>query len=362
MKIAIVGFPTVGKTTLFNLLTEAGVSTSRFGTPGRAETHVGVSRVIDDRLTALSALFSPKKTTPATVDYVDLVGIRKDTADTGGVAAEARNADALMHVVRAFRDEDLPHPEGAIDPARDIDTMEMELILADHAIAERRIEKLKASIAKTHRPEEKQELALLTQLLAGLEEETPIRSLSLGAEEQRLLRGFAFLSAKPILHVVNLGEDDVGHVADFETHFDLGRHRSRPHTALLPLSARIEQEIAELPAADAAIFQDDLGIPDPCRPRVIHASYALLGLISFFTVGADECRAWSVPEDTPARSAAAVIHTDIERGFIRAEVVPCPALLEAGSLAAAREKGLLRLEGKDYPVADGDVINFRFNV
>ena len=362
MKIAIVGFPTVGKTTLFNLLTDAAAETSRFGTSGRADPNIGIARVEDDRLQTLSDLFTPKKTTPATVDYVDLVGVRKEDADTGLAVAEARNADALMHVVRAFADESITHTEGSVDPRRDIATMETGLILADHVIADRRIEKLRTSIRKTSRDDEKRELALLERILGSLEAEQPIRAMTLDEDETKVLRGFAFLSAKPILHVVNVGEEDMGHVPDFVEHFGLAAHADQAQTALMPLSARLEHEIAQLPAEDAAAFQADLGIPDLCRPRVIRASYDLLGLISFFTVGEDECRAWSIPCKTPARQAGSVIHSDIERGFIRAEIVPAADLLALKTYAAAREKGVLRLEGKLYEIADGDVINFRFNV
>ena len=362
MKMAIVGFPAVGKTTLFNLLTEAHARTSPFGTSGRAEAHLGIAQVEDTRLERLAELFTPKKTTPATVEYVDLVGIHREEADSGLELAPAGSSDALMHVVRAFRDAAIPHSEGAIDPARDIATMEMALVLADHSIADRRIKKLVSSISKTGLEEEKRELHLLEQIREGLEAERPVRELTFDHEEERLLRGFALLTAKPILHVINIGEDDIAGVADFVSHFGLGDHARRTRTGLVPLSARIEQEIAELPPDDAEAFRADLGLPDPCRPRVIRASYDLLGLISFFTVGPEECRASSIPCGTPARQAAGLIHSDMERGFIRAEVIPTSELLELGTLAAAREKGRLRLEGKDYPVADGDVINFRFNV
>ncbi|MCZ6833002.1 MAG: redox-regulated ATPase YchF [Acidobacteria bacterium] len=362
MKMGLVGFPTVGKTTLFNILTDARAETSRFGTSPRAESHVGVAKVPDERLTHLAALFKPKKVTPATIEYVDVAGLRRGDADSGLALADLRNADALLHVVRAFQDPDLVHSEGDVNPARDIDTMEMSLILSDLDIAQKRRERLQLSIRKTKRPEEQKELALVERTLEALEEEKALRGEVFTPQDQKILRGFAFLSARPILHLINLGEDDIGHLADFREHFGLEETGSRPGTGMLPLSARIEQEIAELPAADAAEFQNDLGIPEPCRPRVIQASYDLLGLISFFTVGEDECRAWSIPRGTPARRAAGAIHSDIEKGFIRAETCVAAELLEAGSLAALREKAGLRLEGKEYEVKDGDVINFRFNV
>ena len=362
MKMGLVGFPTVGKTTLFNILTDAHAETSRFGSGARVEAHVGVARVPDPRLAQLAALVSPRKTTPATIDYVDVAGFRKEEADTGLALTELRNADALLHVVRAFPDDDLPHSEGDIDPARDIDTMETALLLADHGVASKRAEKLRVSIPKAGLAEEKHELEVMERVLGYLETERPLRELELGEEEARSLRGFAFLSARPILHVINLAESDIGHVSDFVEHLNLADIARRPGAGLVPLSARIEQEIAELADEDAAAFQADLGIPDPCRPRVIRASYKLLGLISFFTTAGVECRAWSVPAHTPAREAAGTIHSDMARGFIRAEVIAIEELLECGTPAVARERGLLRLEGKDYPVRDGDVITFRFNV
>jgi GTP-binding protein YchF len=360
--MGLVGFPTVGKTTLFNILTDAHAETSRFGAGARVEAHVGVARVPDPRLAQLAAICSPQKTTPATIEYVDVAGFRKEEADTGLALTELRNSDALLHVVRAFRDPAIPHSEGEIDPGRDIETMETALLLADHGIATKRADKLRASIPKTGRADEKHELEVMERVLGYLESERPLRELDLGEEESRSLRGFAFLSARPILHVINLGEEDIAHVADFVDQFGLEGVARRSGTGLVPLSARIEQELTELPGEDAAAFQADLGLAESCRPRVIRASYELLGLISFFTTAGIECRAWSVPDRTPAREAAGTIHTDMERGFIRAEVIGIDDLLECGSPAVARERGLLRLEGKDYPVQDGDVITFRFNV
>jgi ribosome-binding ATPase len=362
MKAGIVGFGGVGKTTLFNILTDSRAETSRFGTSGRAEPNIGMARIPDARLDALAALFSPRKTTPATIEYVDLVGIRKTDAESDLFLSDLRNADVLLHVVRAFEDDNLPHPEGSIDPARDIGTLETALLLGDHAVAEKRVEKLRGSVAKTGRAEERRELEVLQGVLAAIEFGRPARELAWSAEEMRLLRGFAFLSGKPILHVVNLGEDDVRDLGGFIDRFALAEVAARPRTALLPLSARIEQEIAELSPQDAAVFQADLGLAEPCRARVLRATHEMMGLIAFFTVGADECRAWSIPAATVARRAAGAIHSDIERGFIRAEVIGAADLLALGGLAAARDKGLLRLEGKDYLVQDGDVINFRFSV
>ena len=362
MKTGIVGFPSVGKTTLFNILTDARAETSRFGTSGRAEPNVGVARVPDPRLDALAALFKPRKTTPATVDYVDLVGVRRSEADSGLFLAELKNADALLHVVRAFAAEDLPHSEGSIDPARDIATMETTLIVADLTVAEKRLEKARANAARGVRGEEQREIDLIGRVATALGNETPVREIEWTEEEARQLRGYAFLSGKPILHLINLGEESTSHIDDFADHFGLQPVAARRQTALASLSARIEREIADLPPEDAAAFQADLGIAEPCRPRVIRASYELLGLISFFTAGEDECRAWSIPAATPARRAAGAIHSDIEKGFIRAEVVRIEELLAARTFAAVRDRGQLRLEGKEYLVQDGDVVHFRFAV
>ncbi|MFQ5767540.1 MAG: redox-regulated ATPase YchF [Acidobacteriota bacterium] len=362
MKMGVVGFPAVGKTTLFNLLTDSSVTTSRFGMSGRADPNIGMTRVPDDRLEGLSALFSPRKTTPATIEYVDLAGLRKEETVDGLALAPLRNADALLHVVRAFEDESLVHAEGNLDPARDIATMETALLLSDHAVLSKRIQRLQETIPKTGLADDRKELDLLLRVMEQIESEKPIREFSFQDEEHRRLRGFAFLSAKPILHLINMGEKDLDKLQHFVETFHLEGVKDRPWTGLLPLSARIEEEIAQLSPPDAAAFQADLGLPDPCRPRVIRASYQLVGLISFFTAGEDECRAWSIPAHTPAREAAGVIHSDIQRGFIRAEVIRVDDLLKWKNMAAVKEKGLLRLEGKEYIVQDGDVINFRFNV
>ena len=359
MKTGIVGFPSVGKTTLFNILTDARAETSRFGTSGRAEPNIGVARVPDPRLDALAALFKPRKTTPATVDYVDLVGVRRSEADSGLFLSELKNADDLLHVVRAFAADDLPHSEGSIDPARDIATMETTLMVADLTVAEKRLEKARGLAA---RGEEQKDIDLVSRVAAALAQETPVREIGWTEDEARQLRGYAFLSGKPILHLINLGEEAIARVDDFVGHFGLQAVAARRQSALAVISARIEREIADLAPEDAAAFQADLGIAEPCRPRVIRASYDLLGLISFFTAGEDECRAWSIPAGTPARRAAGAIHSDIEKGFIRAEVVRIEELLAARTFAAVRDRGQLRLEGKEYVVRDGDVVHFRFAV
>jgi len=265
----------------------------------------------------------------------------------------------LLHVVRAFRDESVPHASGSIDPVRDARAMEEELILADLGVVERRLERLEKDLKKNPSAELKLEHGLLLRCKPSLESGQPLRTMGLTGEDLRRLRGFQLLSAKPMLVVVNLDEGDVAHTADVATHLGLGAFLTTSGAAAVGVCAKIELEIAALEPADAQAFLADLGLSDSGLDRVIRAAYELLGYISFFTVGEDECRAWSIPRDTPAQEAAGAIHSDIQRGFIRAEVVPCDKLLARGSLAACRDHGELRLEGKEYLVADGDVIEFR---
>ena len=358
MKIGLFGFPLVGKTTLFNLLTGAHVDTPRFGS-GRTDPNVGVARVPDPRLRRLSGMFSPKKTTPATFDYVDIVGLQKGDAAGSLSLAVLKPMDALAHVVRAFPDDAIAHAEGSLDPARDVETMEMELILADLDSANRRIEKLRGSIQKTNRPEEKKELAALEKIRPQLEAGHPVRSLEIPPDDEKLLRGFAFYTGKPLLIVVNLGEAEAAHVQDAAAHFKLQQIAARPGVTVAAMSGKIEAEVAALSEEDAAAFRTELGIQEPALDRVLRSSYDLLGLISFYTVGEDECRAWPIRKGTTAARAAGTIHSDLEKGFIRAEVTAYDHLIACGSLNAAKEKGQLRLEGKEYVVADGDIVHIR---
>lgn len=355
LRAGLVGLPASGKTTLFQLLTSAREAPRSHG---KTEAHVGVSRVADDRLDRLSALFQPKKHTPATVDFADMAAGRGDAASLLDVVAY-RNADALLHVVRAFDDPAVPHPRGSINPPRDAQTIEEELILADLGVVERRLERLDKDLKKSPTADLKKEHELLLQGRATLDAGRALRTLGLSAEDARRLRGFQFLSAKPLLLVINLDEQRVSLAERAADETGLSGWAAATGAATVGVCAKIELEIAQLDPQDAAAFMADLGLHQSGLDRVIRAAYELLGYISFFTVGDDECRAWSIPRNTAAPKAAGAIHTDIERGFIRAEVVPCDTLLERGSLAACRDHGELRLEGKDYIVADGDVINFR---
>ena len=358
LRAGLIGFPSSGRTALFQLLTSAREAPR---TGGKAEAHVGVSRVPDERLDRLTALFNPRKRVPATVEFADIAGAAG--ARTGAQAlldvAPFRNADALLHVVRMFRDPAVPHPAGTIDPARDVRTMEDEVILADLGVVERRLERLEKDLKKTNTPELRREHEVLVHCRAALEEGRPLRALALNPDDARRLRGFQFLSAKPLLLVLNLDEADLPRAEEAVKLAGLEGFMAGAATRAVPICARIELEIAQLEPADAAAFMADLGLHESGLDRVIRASYDLLGYISFFTVGEDECRAWSIPRDTPAVIAAGEIHSDISRGFIRAEVVRYEHLIARGSLAACREHGELRLEGKEYIVLDGDVINFR---
>ena len=358
LRAGLIGFPSTGKTALFQLLTSAREAARG---SGKADANVGVSRVPDDRLDELTALFNPKKRVPATVEFADIAGA--GGARTGAQAlldvAPFRNADALLHVVRMFRDPAVPHPTGSVDPARDVRTMEDELILADLGVVERRLERLDRDLKKGNTADLKKEQDILFRCRTALEEGRPLRALELPPEEAKRLKGFQFLSAKPLLLVLNLDEADLPKADEAVRLAGVEDFISGAATRAVPICARIELEIAQLDSADASAFMADLGLRESGLDRVIRASYDLLGYISFFTVGEDECRAWSIPRDTPAVLAAGEIHSDISRGFIRAEVARYEHLLARGSLPVCREHGELRLEGKEYIVLDGDVINFR---
>jgi hypothetical protein len=321
-----------------------------------------MAKVPDSRVVTLSGLFNPKKQTLATVEYVDVPGVAKGEGSALVDLPALRGVDALVHVVRAFESDVVPHPDGSVDPLRDARMMDLELILADLGAVEKRIERLEANIKKANKAEDVAERALFSKLKDCLEAERPLREVELLDDERRRARNYSFLSEKPVLLVVNLGEERVRGAAEYLASSGLAEFAKRPGFAVCPVSAPIEAEIVDLSAEDALAFRQDLGLQEPGLDRVIQTSYALLGLISFLTAGEDECRAWTIKRATKAPVAAGAIHSDIERGFIRAEVVSYADLVAAGSLAACREKGTLRLEGKEYEVRDGDVINFRFNV
>jgi len=360
LRAALIGLPATGKTTLFQLMT--AVRETGRTSHGRGDVQIGISKVPDARLDRLTSMFNPRKRVPATVEFTDIAGGGSGAQALVDVAAY-KNADALVHVVRAFRDESVAHASGSVAPARDAQSMEDELILADLGVTERRLERLDKDLKKTKSAELEIERDLMLRCREALESGTPLRAVQLAGDDLRRLRGFQLLSAKPLLVVINLDEADVSAVgASVERVAEkvgLTTFLSRAATRAVAVCGKIELEIAELEGADATAFLADLGLTESGLDRVIRATYDLLGYISFFTVGEDECRAWSIPRGTAAQAAAAEIHTDIARGFIRAEVVAYDALVARGSLTACRDHGELRLEGKDYVVADGDVINFR---
>ena len=357
LRAGLIGLPSTGKTSLFRLLTQpAGEAAPAHG---RRAPQVGVAHVPDARLDRLTALFEPRRRVPATVEVSELAGHGSSEAmlDVSGF----RDADALLHVLRMFPDERVPHAAGSLDPARDARQLEDELILADLGVAERRIEKIRQDMKKGRSRELDEERRVIERCRAALEDGRPLRALALDAADAGRLRGFSFLSAKPQLVVLNLDEADVADPERAVARTGLAGALSGGGIETVPVCAKIELEIAELPPGDRAAFLADLGLDDSGLDRVVRAAYRLLGYISFFTVGKDECRAWSIRRGTPAQEAAGEIHSDIARGFIRAEVVHYDALTARdGSHAACREHGEVRLEGKDYVVRDGDVINFRF--
>jgi GTP-binding protein YchF len=359
LRAALIGLPSSGKTTLFQLMTSIHDAPR-----GKGDVNIGISKVPDARLDTLTAMYNPRKRVPATVEFTDIIAPTRGGAQALVDVAGYKNADALVHVVRAFRDPAVAHPAGSIDPARDAQTMEDELILADLGVAERRIERIEKDLKKGKSTELEKERDLVQRCKEALEHGTPLRALQLAGDDLKRLRGFQFLSAKPLLLVMNLDEGEVAavgaDVARAAERTGLAPFLAHASTRAVALCTKIELEIAQLGAEDAKAFLADLGLNESGLDRVIRTSYDLLGYISFFTVGEDECRAWSIARGTPAQLAAGEIHTDIQRGFIRAEVVAYDALIARGAMAACREHGEVRLEGKDYIVHDGDIINFRF--
>jgi len=355
VQLGILGLPKSGKTTLFNTLTASHQATDKFASSG--QTNMGTATVRDSRLEQLRDLFHPKRYVPATVQYVDIPGIKRGESAESIDLGKLKMVDALVNVVRAFDDPEILHSEGSVDPARDVEMLDLELILADHELVERRIERLDKAVKRGLSPEEQKEKALLSDvILKALEAEKPLREVELDADDERRLRGFQLLSAKPMLVVINSGED---RAAADPAVFGV---KAQTGTRVVVVSAPIEQEISQLPPDEQKEFLADLGLSAPSLDRVTRASYDLLGLISFFTVGEDEVRAWTIRRGTPARAAAGTIHSDIERGFIRAEVVRSEDLLRLKTMAACQKAALLRLEGKEYVMQDGDVAHFRFNV
>ena len=362
MQVTIVGLPGSGKTTVFNALTGGHAETGGFS-GSRAAPNVSVVKVPDERVDRLSALFNPKKTTYAGVTYVDVAipaGAAREGTVNPDVLALVRNADALLHVARAFDD---PALTAKADPWRDVDELDLEFTVADLSVVEKRLEKLTTQGrhgSQAERDAAQREEGLLRRVEPHLSEGRPLRSFGLTDDEELLLRGYRFLTQKPVLVVLNIDEGRLPETASLEAD---GRARyAQPQTDVAALAGKIEAELGELSDDDARPFMDDLGIAEPSRGRIIRLTYELLGLFSFFTAGDDECRAWTLRRGATAVDAAGTIHSDLARGFIRAQVIGVDELLDAGSMAEARKRGTLRQEGREYRLADGEVIEVLFNV
>jgi hypothetical protein len=360
--IGIVGLAKSGKTTIFNGLTRGKADISS-GT-----AHIGVAKVPEPRLKTLADMLHPRKVTPAEVKYIDIGAsaggqVKDKTTARSQLLAQLSNADAIINVARAFIDNSIPHIEGSVNVERDIASMDLELAFSDLAILEKRLERIEESLKGVKAAERQaflREQDMLMKLKAQLEKGTPIREMELAPEEAKAISGYQFLTAKPILIVVNIGENQLAQTKSLET--ELNSRYSRPKCRVIALCGKLEMELAQLDDSAAQEFRKDFGILEPGLDRAIKVSYELLGLISFFTIVSEEIRAWSIPKGTSALKSAGKIHSDMERGFIRAEVISYDDLIKSGSLAEARHKGILRLEGKIYVVQDGDVITFMFNV
>jgi GTP-binding protein YchF len=367
-KLVIIGLPGSGKTTVFNALTKAEAATGTFGA-ANDDPNLATVKVPDPRLDTLTELFKPQRKVQADVQYLDVAGIAKGMAEkglSGQLLGHLAQADALVHVVRAFDDPNVPHPEETVDPLRDIETLNMELLFSDLGLIEKRIARIESQIQKTRgadRELAERELALMRKLLDALENDQPIREVvdDLDPDDDKLLRGFGFLTEKPLLILLNLGEDQL--VESGENLVAQACERfAAAKVAVDGIAGKIEMEIGQLEGEDAELFMSDLGITKSALGRIIRSSFDLLGLMPFFTVGEDECRAWTIRRGATAVEAAGEIHSDIQRGFIRAEVVSYEAMIAAGSMAEVRKAGQFRREGKTYIVQDGDIINFLFNV
>ena len=362
LEVGIVGLPNVGKSTLFNAITKAGAEAANYPFC-TIEPNVGVVAVPDSRLEVLTKLYNSKKTTPASVRFVDIAGLVKGASKGEGLGNKflehIRQVDAIAHVVRCFEDENITHVADTIDPLRDIDTIQTELCLADLDVVEKRLAKV-AKLLKSGSKEAKAESEILERIKNSLDDAKPARNLNLSDDELLIIRDANLLTLKPTLYIANVAEDELTEENNYVK--KVRELAAQEGAQVVVICAKVESEIAELDADEAKEFLADLGLESSGLDRLIHAAFDLLGLMTFLTAGADECRAWTIKKGTAAVKAAGKIHSDIERGFIRAEIVNYDDLIKLGSITAARDKGLVRLEGKDYVMQDGDVTYFRFNV